>query len=123
VKKKAMRAMRVSAVTRVAGTNHQIISSPSMQKPLPEITGPVTVSFKHEDEIAGMAIGPVIVTAVEPYETWLKAHGIPHVNGRGETRYSYPFGSKPEGRHDLGWNTKLVAREVAAHYGVALEEF
>jgi hypothetical protein len=112
---------KVSAVTKVSG-NVQIISSPAMQKPLPEIEGAVTVSFKHEDEIHGMAIGPVIVTAVEPYEAWLKVHGIPQVNGRGETRYSYPFGSKPEGRHDLGWATKLVAREVAAHYGVALKE-
>ena len=99
------------------------VSSPKVTQPLPEIAGPVTVSFKHEDEIHGMAVGPVIVTATEPYDAWVKVHGSTHVNGRGETRYLIPFGSKPEGCHNLGWLTKSVAQEIATHYGVALKEF
>lgn len=50
-------------------------------------------SFKHEDEAHGMAVGPVIVTATEPYDAWVKRV------------------------------TKLVAKEIATHYGVALKEF
>lgn len=103
--------------------NHRVFSSPKTRAPLPVVTGPVTVSFKYEDSVGGMAVGPVIVTAREPYEAWLKIHGVPHTNRSGETRYLCPFGAKPEGRHDLGWATKHVALEVAAHYGVALEEF
>lgn len=108
-------------------------ASPSTLSPLPAerllkmcpaVDGPVTVSFKHEDSISGMAVGPVVVTAREPYEAWLKIHGVPHTNSRsGETRYLSPFGSTPEGRHQLGWTTRHVAGEIAAHYGVALEEF
>lgn len=92
-------------------------------KMCPTVEGPVTVSFKHEDSISGMAIGPVVVTAREPYEAWLKLHGAPYSNGRGPTRYLVPFGSVPDGQHTLGWVTKHVALEVAVHYGVALEEF
>ena len=113
---------KIATTTKVTG-NCQVMSSPGAVRPLPEIAGPVTVSFKHESSIHGMAIGPVVVTASAPYEAWLKVHGLPHTNGRGETRYLVPFGAKPEGRHDLGWNTKTVAQEVASHYGVALEEF
>lgn len=116
---------QISTVTQVAGTNVQIFSSPQMvqKPPLPIVTGPVAVSFKHEDSMAGMAMGPVIVTAKEPYDAWLKIHGVPHTSRSGETRYLMPFGSKPDGRYNLGWATKYVAQEVAAHYGVALEEF
>lgn len=91
--------------------------------PLPKIAGPVTVSFKHEDQVHGVAVGPVVVVATEPYDAWVKIHGSAHVNGRGETHYFIPFGSKPDGRHDLGWLTKPAAHEIAAHYGVALKEF
>ncbi len=103
--------------------NHMVFSSPKTRAPLPVVAGPVAVSFKHEDSVGGMAVGPVVVTAREPYEAWLKIHGVPHTSRSGETRYLCPFGAKPEGRHDLGWATKHVALEVAAHYGVALEEF
>lgn len=103
--------------------NHMVFSAPRTREPLPVVSGPVSVSFKYEDSVGGMAVGPVIVTAREPYEAWLKIHGVPHTNRGGETRYLCPFGAKPEGRHDLGWATKHVALEVAAHYGVALEEF
>lgn len=88
----------------------------------PVVEGPVTVSFKHEDEIHGMAVGPVVVIASETYDAWVKLHGSPHINGRGEPCYLIPFRSKPDGRHDLGWLTKPVAQEIAAHYGVALKE-
>ena len=100
-----------------------MLSSPKLRAPLPVITGPVTVSFKHEDSVGGMAVGPIVVTASEPYEAWLKIHGVPHTSRGGEIRYLYPFGAKPEGRHDLGWATKHVALEVAAHYSVELKEF
>jgi hypothetical protein len=90
---------------------------------LPTTTGPVTVSFKHESDVDGTAVGPVVVIEREPYDAWLKKHGIPRVNARGETRYSCLFGSEPAGKHALGWMTKGAAREVAVHYGVALEEF
>jgi hypothetical protein len=103
--------------------SHMVFSAPKTRAPLPVVTGPVSVSFKHEDSIGGMAVGPVIVTAREPYEEWLKIHGAPHTSRGGETRYLVPFGSKPDGRHDLGWATKHVALEIAAHYGIALEEF
>lgn len=92
-------------------------------KQLPEIKGPVSVTFKHENTIDGISIGPIMVIAIEPYEAWLKIHGTPRTNRRGELRYSLPFGSNPDGRHDLGWDTKIAAREVAAHYDVSLEEF
>ena len=112
---------RVSAVTTVSGSV-QIFSSPKVTA-LPEIAGSVTVSFKHEDAFHGVAIGPVVVVETEPYDAWVKLHGTAHVNGHGETRYLLPFGSKPEGRHDLGWVAKPVAQEIATHYGVALKEF
>ena len=117
------KATRVSTVTKVSG-NVQIFSSPKMVKePLPEITGAVTVSFKHESDVHGMAIGSVIVTAVEPFDAWVKQHGIAHVNKSGVTNYLLPFGSKPDGLYDLGWATKAVAQEIATHYGIALKEF
>jgi hypothetical protein len=113
---------KISVVTQ--NGNFQVFSSPkATTRPLPVITGPVTVSFKHEDTVGGMAVGPVVVTARDPYEAWLKIHGVSHTSTRGETRYLCPYGSKPEGRHDLGWVTWHVASEIAAHYGVALEEF
>lgn len=94
---------KISVVTQIGG-NVQIFSSPkATTKPLPEIEGPVTVSFKREDEFHGMALGPVTV-------------------GCGETPDTTSFGSIPEGCHDLGWVTKHVAQEIAAHYGVALKE-
>jgi hypothetical protein len=110
----------VSPVTK-GGHNVQIFSSPKSMRP--EIMGAVTVSFKHEDEFHDMAVGPVVVTAVEPYDAWVKIHGTLRINACGETRYLIPFGSVPEGRHDLGWVTKLVAKEIAGHYGAALKEF
>jgi hypothetical protein len=113
---------KISPVTKVT-ENLQIFSSPKVSKPLPEVTGPVTVSFKHEDSISGMAIGPVVVTAREPYAEWLKIHGVPRTSRSGETHYLRPFRSVPAGRHDLGWVTRHVAGEIAAHYGVTLEEF
>jgi hypothetical protein len=104
----------MSVVTKTAG-NAQVFSSPKVRtQALPEITGPVTVSFKHEDEVHGVAVGPVIVIAIEPYEAWVKEHA--------DARGFLPYGAKPEGCHDLGWNTKGVAHAVAAHYGVALKE-
>ena len=113
---------KISSVTQGKG-NAQIFSSPKVTQPLPEIAGSVTVSFKHEDDVHGVAIGPVVVIATEPYDAWVKLYGSAHVNGRGETRHLIPFGSKPAGRYDLGWVTKLVAQEIATHYGVALKEF
>ncbi len=113
---------KISAVTQVAGTNVQIFSSPQTQKPLPAIAGPVAVSFKHETSVGGMAVGPVIVIARDPYDAWLKIHGVSHTSGRGEIRYLVPFGAAPEGRYDLGWATKHVAHEIAGHYSVPLEE-
>lgn len=115
------RSRKIPAVTTVG--NHRIFSSPKTREPLPSITGPVIVSFKHEDSIAGQAMGPIVVTESEMHDAWLKIHGIPHTNRSGEIRYHYPFGAKPEGRHDLGWATKHVALEIASHYGVALKEF
>lgn len=115
---------KISAVTEVPGTNHQIFSCPdATKKPLPVITGPVSVSFKHEDSIAGMAVGPVVVIAKEPYEAWLKKHSIPCIDARWLTRLSILFGSEPAGKYNLGWVTRPVADEIAAHYGVALETF
>jgi hypothetical protein len=89
---------------------------------LPEVVGERTVSFKHEGSDHGVVFGPVRVTERARYDAWLKAHGSPYTNGRGETRYLVPYGAKPDGLHDLGWMTKQQAAEVAAHYGVALEE-
>lgn len=45
------------------GLNSQIFSSPKTREPLPVVTAPVTVSFKHEDSIDGMPLGPVGVTS------------------------------------------------------------
>jgi len=98
------------------------VSKSKPAKILPVITGSVTVSFTHEDEIAGMTIGPVIVAAHDPYEAWCKAHGTAPDNKRGVLRYSLPLGFEPTGRHDLGWMTKQEAHKVAAHYGAVLEE-
>lgn len=112
----------ISPVTKISG-NVQIFASPEARtRPLPEVEGVLTISFKHEDSYHGMAIGPVFVTVQETYDAWLKAHGAAHTNGRGETRYLVPFGAKPDGRHDLGWMTKQQALEVADHYGVTLED-
>ncbi len=82
---------------------------------LPEISGLVTVSFKHEGETRGMAVGPVIVVDHKPYDAWLKANVAPGSIG-------IPFGAKPDGFHALGWMTKRQALKVAEHYGVTLEE-
>lgn len=95
----------------------------TLRAALPAITGSVTVSFKHEDEVVGEPVGPVVVIDRARYDAWLDVHGISHVNARGEIKRSPPFGSKPEGRHNLGWLTKRTAHEIARHYGVALEEF
>lgn len=115
---------KISVVTQVAGTNTQIFSCPkATTHPLPAIKGPMSVSFKREDEISGMAVGPVIVIEREPYEAWLKKHSIPNIDARGLTRLSPLFGSEPDGKHNLGWVTRSVADEIAAHYGVTLEEF
>lgn len=112
-----------SVVTQLPGTNVQIFSAPETQRPLPTIEGPVTVAFKHEDSIHGMAVGPIVVTASDLYDAWLKVHGSPYTNKSGTTRYLVPFGAKPTGRYDIGWATKQVAHEIATHYGVTLEEF
>jgi hypothetical protein len=112
-----------SVVTQVPGTNVQIFSSPKTQRALPVIEGPVTVSFKHENSIHGMAIGQIVVIAHDPYNAWLKIHGSPYTSKSGSTSYLVPFGAMPAGRHDIGWATKHVAHEIAAHCGVALKEF
>jgi len=117
----AKAAKKIPAVTTVG--NQQIFSSPkATTKPLPAITGPVTVSFKHEDSVGGMAVGPVVVIDSAPHEAWLKVHGSAYTNRRGETHYLIPYGVSPEGLYNLGWVTRHVAGEIAAHYGVALKE-
>lgn len=52
---------RIPVVT-YAGKNSQIFSSPKTLEPLPDVTGPVTVSFKYEDAFDDMILGPVVVT-------------------------------------------------------------
>ena len=83
------------------------------KKSWPDGAGPWSVSFKHEDEDSGMAIGPVTVVDHSLYDAWAKVHA---------TGLGIPFGSKPPGLHNLGWNTLADARRVAAHYGVTLKE-
>ncbi len=101
--------------------NHMVFSEPkATTRPLPVITGPVTVAFKREDAVAGLAVtvGPVVVIDPQRYDAWLKVYGVARTNKRDETYYHYPFGVtpgvEPAGRYDLGWVTLHVAREIAA---------
>lgn len=83
--------------------NHMVFSCPkATTRPLPAITGPVTVTFKCEHTIADLAIGPVTVIDQQRYDA------------SDETSV---------GRYALGWVTQHVAGEIAKYYGVALKEF
>lgn len=74
----------------------------------------ISVTFKHESESRGIAIGPVVVTDHEVFDEWRRKCGI--------TGPGIPYGSTPEGVHRLGWLSKPDAIKVADHYGVTLGE-
>lgn len=71
----------------------------------------VRVTFKDEDEVDGVAIGPVRVIDVEALAADPVASGT-----------MWPFGYKPAGVTDLGWMGKPEALAVARSHGVDLEE-
>ena len=84
---------------------------------LPEVHGPVTVSFKHEDTQQGQPVGPVVVIDDATYDQ------DPEIaRARESGQIGIPFGYKPQGQSELGWLTLSRARKVATHYGVGLTE-
>lgn len=66
----------------------------------------IAVTFKHEGEQRGVAIGPVHVIDLE-------------IAGGTEM---IPFGEPVPGFTELGWMTKPQALAVARQHGVKLEE-
>jgi len=91
---------------------------------LPTPTGvDITVTFKHEGDRKGMAIGPVVVTDWVAFERWATANGIEiRISAFGDRFAALPLGATPDGLHRLGWFTKSNALRIAAHYGVGLKE-
>jgi hypothetical protein len=81
---------------------------------LPKVSGRVSVSFKSEDEQHGQVVGPVVVYDHEVYDKDPEA---------AKGGLGVPFGYTPQGMHQLGWQKLSVARRVAKHYGVELEEW
>lgn len=78
------------------------------------IVGQISVGWKHEDTIRGVAYGPVVITDKEAFAAWKAKHNI--------TGVGIPFGSKPDGMHKLeSWLSQKDAERVAKHYGVTLE--
>jgi hypothetical protein len=72
-----------------------------------------TVTFKHEDTVNGRPVGPVTVIDHDEYDQ------DPEI---AEGGIGIPFGYKPRGVTDLGWQTRSAARQIAAGYGVPLTE-
>ena len=70
------------------------------------------VTFKCEDMIDGVPVGPCIV------DDLTAADADPLCQGVG-----MPYGYEPAWREDRGWMSKPQARKVAAQYGVELKEW
>lgn len=73
----------------------------------------IQVTFKDEDEVDGMAIGPVtvidtVVMAADP------------IVAAAERKMGLPYGYTPQGVTRLGWLTKAEAYAVAREHGVEL---
>lgn len=85
---------------------------------LPAVKGTVTVSFKNEDQQGSQVVGPVVVRDHEVYDQDPEV-----VKAREGHHFGLPFGYKPQGEHNLGWQTRAMARRVARHYHVELEEY
>lgn len=66
------------------------------------------VTFKDEDEIDGLPIGPVMVIRAEGEEAESAAAA------------GMPFAYKSEQATNYGWKTILEARALAAEHGVTL---
>lgn len=94
------------------------IKRTAVGRQLPKVGEHVSVSFKSEDEQRGQAVGPVTVIDHEVYDKDFVV-----AKSRDDGSMGVPFGYVPQGQHQLGWHPLSMARKVARHYGVELEEF
>jgi len=72
------------------------------------------VTFKDEDEVDGVAIGPVSIIDIPRHEAWMKAN---YPDGM------IPFGIELEGITELGWKPLPEALEIAREHGVELGRY